>query len=96
MPPKRLPARLAAAAVRRARPAAWALFVLGVAAFVLMPLAGKNCFLDEKALLVGGALPTVRCLQAGVGNADTRHKCITFGVALSYVSLAAGAEPMQL
>lgn len=96
MPPKRLPARLAAAAVRRARPAAWALFVLGVASFVLMPLAGKNCYLDEKALLVGGALPTVRWVQAGVRNADMRHKCIAFGVALSTLSLAAGAEPMQL
>lgn len=60
MPAQRLPARLAAAAVRQARPAAWALFALGVAAFVLMPLAGKQCYLDEKALLVGGALPIVR------------------------------------
>ncbi len=52
--------RIAAVALARAQPAGWAVFVLGVAAFLLLPLAGKKCYLDEKALLVGGAAPTIR------------------------------------
>lgn len=59
MRPNRLH-RIAAAAVARAQPASWALLSLGVAAFLLLPLAGKKCYLDEKALLVGGAVPTIR------------------------------------
>ena len=39
----------------------WTLFSLGVAAVLALPLAGKNCYLDEKALLVGGSFSTVRC-----------------------------------
>ncbi|KAL4423490.1 hypothetical protein ABPG77_003623 [Micractinium sp. CCAP 211/92] len=59
--------RIAAVALARAQPAGWALFVLGVAAFLLLPLAGKKCYLDEKALLVGGAAPTIR--QSGAFGA---------------------------
>lgn len=40
--------------------AVWALLALSVVAALLLPLAGKKCFLDEKALLVGGVFPTVR------------------------------------
>lgn len=43
-----------------AEAAAWALLLAGVTAFALLPLAAKRCYLDEKALLVGGSLPTVR------------------------------------
>ena len=60
--------RLARAAVARAQVGAWALLALGCAAFVLLPLSGRRCYLDEKALLVGGALPTTRRAD-GVGGA---------------------------
>ena len=35
--------------------------------FLLLPLAAKRCYLDEKALLVGGALPTIRCAEGRQG-----------------------------
>ena len=53
--------RIAAAALQCVQPAVWALLVAGIASFLLLPLAAKRCYLDEKALLVGGALPTIRC-----------------------------------
>ena len=53
--------RITAAALRCLQPAVWLLLVAGIAAFLLLPMAAKRCYLDEKALLVGGALPTIRC-----------------------------------
>jgi len=52
--------RIAQAAVQRSQPAAWALLALGFAAFLLLPLGAQHCYLDEKALLVGGSVPTIR------------------------------------
>lgn len=48
--------------VLAARPAlVWALLGLGVAAFLLLPLAAKNISADEKAILFGGREPAARC-----------------------------------
>ena len=52
--------RLAQAALGHVRHAAWVLVALGVVAFLLLPLAAKKCYLDEKALLLGGSLPSTR------------------------------------
>lgn len=57
--------RVAAALRRYAQACVWALVAAGLAAFLLLPLAAKRCYLDEKALLVGGAQPTVRCAAWG-------------------------------
>ena len=57
----KLPQRIAQFALRNAQRTVWALVLLGISAFLLLPLAANKCYLDEKALLVGGALPTVRC-----------------------------------
>ncbi|EFN58972.1 hypothetical protein CHLNCDRAFT_49782 [Chlorella variabilis] len=59
--------RIGAAALWAAQPAVWLLLALGVTAFLLLPLAAKKCYLDEKALLVGGTVPTVR--QSGAVDA---------------------------
>jgi hypothetical protein len=59
--------RIAAAVLQCLRPAVWVLWVTGIAAFLLLPLAAKRCYLDEKALLVGGALPTIRCAEGRQG-----------------------------
>ena len=74
---QRMP-RIAAAVLRCVQPAVWVLWVAGIAAFLLLPLAAKRCYLDEKALLVGGALPTIRCAEGrqglhGVGRQRRRH-----------------------
>ena len=49
-----------AALAARAQAAALLLLIAAAAACLALPLAARKCFLDEKALLVGGALPTVR------------------------------------
>eukprot|EP00887_Chlorella_sp_A99_P005205 scaffold1.g5205.t1 len=59
--------RLAAALQRHHAHLVWALFCLGLLAWLAMPLLAKKCYLDENALLVGGAHPTVRPL----GSVDT-------------------------
>ena len=59
--------RISAAVLKCVQPAVWVLWVAGIAAFLLLPLAAKRCYLDEKALLVGGALPTIRCAEVGRG-----------------------------
>lgn len=58
-PPTKLQ-RLGAALAARAQAGALLLLCAGVAAALLAPLSARKCYLDEKALLVGGALPTVR------------------------------------
>lgn len=52
--------RIVAVVFRCLQPAVWTLLLLSAASFLLLPLAAQKCFLDEKALLVGGAVPTVR------------------------------------
>lgn len=63
--------RIGAAALWAAQPAVWLLLALGVTAFLLLPLAAKKCYLDEKALLVGGTVPTVRCAWRQLAPAPT-------------------------
>ena len=52
--------RIITSALRCLQPAVWLTLAAGIAAFLLLPLAARRCYLDEKALLVGGALPTIR------------------------------------
>lgn len=52
--------RIDSAVLRCLQPAVWTLLLLSAASFLLLPLAAQKCFLDEKALLVGGAVPSVR------------------------------------
>ena len=61
--PSKLRQRIALWALQQAQRSVWALVLLGFTALVLLPLAAQKCYLDEKALLVGGAVSTVRCVH---------------------------------
>ncbi|KAL4437170.1 hypothetical protein ABPG75_004309 [Micractinium tetrahymenae] len=80
--------RIAAAALARAQPAGWTLLVLGVSAFLLLPLAGKKCYLDEKALLSGTFAACMAAYQQALPAAADGDLAASVAAAAAAVSAA--------
>ncbi|KAL4859670.1 Glycosylphosphatidylinositol anchor attachment 1 protein [Chlorella vulgaris] len=79
------------AIVRNLQGCVWAVLVLAVAAILLLPLSANKCYLDEKALLVGGAQPSVSqtgCLDVCL---TVHRQLLAAGTPRDFVSLVQDA-----